>query len=132
MIGIDTNVLVRYIVQDDPKQSHHANTFIQAHSAEENQIFISGIILCELVWVLETAYGYPRKSIANVLEKILKVRQFSIYQAEILWLSLREYQHENVDFADSYIAHLNNVNECKYTVTFDKKAARLKYFKLLR
>lgn len=130
--GIDTNVLVRYIVQDDPEQSKQATQFIQSTtSSEESLIFITGIVLCELVWVLETAYEYPKENIIQVLEKILKTRQFCIYQTEILWSCLHDYQHLNIDFADSYIAHLNAANECEYTVTFDKKAARLKYFKQL-
>src|SRR5262245_42059369 len=132
MKGIDTNVLVRYIVQDDPQQCAKANRFIEEESSVGNLIFISGVDLCELVWVLERAYKYPKEAIASVIEKILKTRQFHIYQTAILWQSLHGYQREEAaDFADHYIAHLNADNECKYTVTFDKKAARLKHFKKL-
>ena|SRR5579872_4643705 len=131
MKGIDTNVLVRYIVQDDPEQSRQASQFIEAACSEENTIFITGIILCELVWILETVYDYSRQEIALVLEKILTVRQFHIFQPDILRKSLHDYQHLKVDFSDSYIAHLNIDNECEYTVTFDKKATRLKHFKQL-
>ncbi|MGB6976609.1 MAG: type II toxin-antitoxin system VapC family toxin [Gammaproteobacteria bacterium] len=130
MKGIDTNVLVRYIVQDDPKQSQLASHFLEKEHAKEASIFINGIILCELVWVLETAYNYPKLDIAEVLEKILKTSHFFIYQPEILWKSLRNYRNDSLDFADSYIAHLNAANECEYTATFDKKAARLPLFKL--
>ena len=131
MKGIDTNVLVRYIVQDDKTQSLLATNFIEKSTAELSPIFINPIVLCELVWVLETAYKYAKEDIFNVLEKILRTRQFCIYQSEILWNCLSDYQHMNIDFADSYIAHLNSANECEYTVTFDKKAVRLKYFKEL-
>ena len=132
MRGIDTNVLVRYIVQDDPEQSRQATHFIERTcSGEESSIFITGIVLCELVWVLETSYEYPKESIIPVLEKILKTRQFCIYQSEILWNCFHDYQQINIDFADSYIAHLNASNSCEYTVTFDKKASRLKQFKQL-
>ncbi|TAK74515.1 MAG: PIN domain-containing protein [Gammaproteobacteria bacterium] len=131
MKGIDTNVLVRYIVQDDPQQSRQATLFIEETCSDEKTIFITGIIICELVWVLEAAYDYPRQSIAAVIEKILETRQFHIFQSDILWKSLHDYQHLNVDFADSYINHLNVANGCEYTMTFDKKAARLKHFKRL-
>ncbi len=132
MKGIDTNVLVRYIVQDDLEQSKQATQFIEDMIfSEENSIFISGIVLCELVWVLEGIYAYPKKDIVNVLEKILKTRQFYIEQSEVLWGCLRDYKRLNIDFSDGYIAHLNAFNECEYTVTFDKKATRLRYFKLL-
>lgn len=131
MIGIDTNVLVRYIVQDDPKQSQKANHFIESARAAERPIFINGIVLCELVWVLETAYNYPKQAIVNVLEKILRTRQFSIHQPEIIWQALSSYHHAGADFADHYIARLNAYLECEHTVTFDKKAAKIKYFKHL-
>ncbi len=131
MKGIDTNVLVRYIVQDDPAQSLKATHFIEKTCSEERSVFISGIVLCELVWVLESAYEYPKKLIADVLETVLMTCQFCIFQPEILWNSLQAYRNQNIDFADSYIAHLNAANECEYTITFDKKAARLKFFKLL-
>jgi predicted nucleic-acid-binding protein len=132
MKGIDTNVLVRYIVQDNPAQSKQANQFIKNSTmTEENVIFIPAIVLCELVWVLESCYGYQKQDIITVLEKILKTQQFCIKPLEVLWNALRDYQQLNIDFADSYIAHINAFHECEYTATCDKKAARLKYFKQL-
>jgi predicted nucleic-acid-binding protein len=131
MIGIDTNVLVRYLVQDDPEQSQQATRFIETECSIQKPAFINGIVLCELVWVLETVYAYPKQSIAKVIEKILRTRQFFIYQSEILWQTLRGYQRDGADFADHYIAILNAHNGCDYTATFDKKASRLKYFEAL-
>jgi len=130
--GIDTNVIVRYIVQDDPEQSAIATQFIDNLCKDDNVIFISGMMLCELVWVLESTYNYPKESIAEVLEKILRTREFHIHQPEILWNAYHDYKKMNIDFSDSYIAHLNAANECEYTVTFDKKATRLSAFKLLK
>jgi predicted nucleic-acid-binding protein len=131
MQGIDTNVLVRYILQDDPQQSQQANDFIEGECSPNNPAFINGIILCELVWVLETAYEYERKEISEILDKILRVRQFYIDQPEITWQALRGYSQDGADFADHYIAYLNAKNGCEYTVTFDKKASKLNYFRLL-
>jgi len=125
--GIDTNVLVRYLVQDDIEQTKQAIQFIE----QEELIFISGVVLCELVWVLEGSYCYAKTDIVNALEIILKTRQFCLEQPKILWDCLRDYRELNIDFSDAYIAHVNAFNECEYTVTFDKKATRLKYFKLL-
>lgn len=132
MLGMDTNVLVRYIVQDDPLQSLAASKFIETACKEDNPIFISGIVLCELVWVLEGAYEYPKNNVADVLEKILRTKEFFILQPEVLWNAFHDYKKMNVDFSDSYIAHLNAASECEYTVTFDKKASRLAMFKLLK
>jgi predicted nucleic-acid-binding protein len=131
MIGIDTNVLVRYIIQDDPKQSKEATNFIEKKCSEDSSLFISAIILCELVWVLESAYGYQREAIAQVLEQILKTRQFRLDEPEILWQSLHGYRNEGADFSDNYIAHLNKQRDCEYTITFDKGASKLHHFKLL-
>lgn len=131
MKGIDTNVLVRYILQDDFKQSKIATDFIELKCSENNPGVINGIVICELIWVLETGYEYERKDIAKVIESTLKTRQFQITESEILWQSLHSYIHSSADFADHYIAYLNAKNNCQYTVTFDKKAARSEHFKLL-
>jgi len=131
MKGIDTNVLVRYIAQDDPTQSLKATHFIEKEYSEDSSLFIHGMLLCELVWVLESAYDYSRQDIAKVLEQVLKTRQFHLHEPDILWQSLSGYKNHGADFADHYIAHLNKSNGCEYTVTFDKKAAKAPCFKLL-
>lgn len=131
MKGLDTNVLIRYIVQDDPAQSAQATKLIEQDDDSEESIYINGIVLCEVVWVLESAYGYSREIIAKVIEQILKTRQFRIHEPDILWQSLSGYKNDGADFADHYISHLNHINGCEYTATFDKKAAKLKYFKLV-
>ena len=131
MIGIDTNVLVRYILQDDKKQSQQSTRFIESHCSDEEPAFINGVTICELVWVLESAYDYSRRDIAKVIECILGIRQFHIHQPEILWQALHGYQKDGADFADNYIGYLNYANHCQHTITFDKKAAKLTHFKLL-
>lgn len=132
MKGIDTNVLVRYIVQDDPAQSKLATHFMEHECSTETPAFINGMVICELVWVLESAYHYSRQEIANTIEQILRTREFLLHEPEILWQSLWGYQHKGVDFADHYIASINRHAGCEYTVTFDKKAARTEYFKQLK
>lgn len=132
MKGIDTNVLVRYILQDDFKQSQLATDFIENKCSVEEPAFINGVVLCELVWVLESAYGYPGKSVAGVIEKILRIRQFRIHEPEIAWRALHGYSLSGgADFADCYIANLNMYYSCDYTMTFDKKAARSTGFQQL-
>lgn len=130
--GVNTNVLVRYIVQDDPVQSKLATHFMEQECTSETPAFISGIVICELVWVLESAYEYPRQDIAKVIEQILRTREFHIHEPEILWQSLWGYQHKGADFADHFIASTNARAGCEYTVTFDKKAVKLAQFKQLK
>lgn len=131
MKGLDTNILVRYLVQDDPNQSRNATRFIEKECSAENPAFINGIVLCELVWVLETAYNYPRATIVSVIDKILRTRQFFIYQPDIILKSLYGYNNNGADFADHYIAILNAKKGCEFTYTFDKKASKINNFKLL-
>ncbi|HLF66376.1 MAG TPA: type II toxin-antitoxin system VapC family toxin [Gammaproteobacteria bacterium] len=131
MNGIDTNVLVRYIVQDDPDQSRIATHFLEKECSVESPAFISGIVLCELVWVLESAYEYSKQEIVSVLECILKVRQFHLHEPDILLRTLQGYAQGQADFADHYIVQLNHYYDCLTTVTFDKKAAKLSFSELL-
>ncbi|MGH7812833.1 MAG: PIN domain-containing protein [Candidatus Binataceae bacterium] len=123
MIGIDTNILVRYLVQDDPEQGRKAERFITDECSAESPGFINRIVLCETVWVLESAYGYPRPKVALALEKILRTAQFRIEDHQEAWLSLRDYEAGG-DFADALIAAVNLRAGCERTATFDRKAAR--------
>lgn len=132
MKGIDTNVLVRYIVQDDPEQSKLATQFIERECTAESPGFINGVVFCELVWVLESAYEYARQDIARVIEQILRTREFHIHEPELIWQSLWGYQKKGADFADHFIASMNAQNDCKYTATFDRKAAKAEHFRQLK
>lgn len=131
MIGLDTNVLVRYIVQDDPKQAMIAMNFIEKNCSMASPGFINSLVLCELVWVLESAYEYSRDDISNVIEKILRTRQFHIHEPELMWSSLQKYKEKTADFSDCYIAYSNYQAGCESTITFDKKVSRLKNMQLL-
>lgn len=127
MIAIDTNVLVRYLTQDDQQQAKIATKFINEHK-DAACIFINLIVLCELVWVLETAYNYHRNLIASVLEKILCTKQFKIENLAAAEIALKFYRTSNVDFSDYLIAENNRSYGCCHTVSFDKDAIRSKAF----
>jgi predicted nucleic-acid-binding protein len=132
MRGIDTNVLVRYLVQDDPDQFRKATRFITHDCSPDDPGFINRVVLCELVWVLESAYGYPREKVAQALEMILRAMQFKIEDHQDAWSSFREYQSGG-DFADAFIAAVNHRLGCDRTVTFDRKAAGRRHgFSLLQ
>ena len=123
MKGIDTNVLVRYLVQDEPEQARRASRFISNACSADDPGFINQIVLCELVWVLESAYGYPRDRVAQLIESILRTAQLKVENADNAWTALREYR-TGVDFADSLIAAVNQRAGCEETATFDRKAGR--------
>ena len=131
MVGIDTNVLVRYLAQDDPKQSAVATRFIESRLSAENPGFVSTVTLCELAWVLAESYGAERKRIREIIEGLLATKQLVIERAELVWKSLRAWERAPADFSDALIAQLAIAHGAEKTVTFDRTAARLPGFELL-
>lgn len=131
MIGVDTNVLVRFLTQDDPEQALLASRFLENHCSRHNPGLINRIVLCELVWVLETAYDYPRTTVADVLERLFRTAQLVLEEPENTWSALRAYREGKADFADCLLGLINRSAGCEITVTLDRKAARLPYFTLL-
>ena len=132
MKGLDTNVLVRYLVQDDPKQSPVATKYIETHCTKDNPCFVGHITLCELAWVLERLYLQGRDGIATVIEELLQIGQLEIMEPQVVWRALNDYKQSNADFPDHLLARVNELNGCKSTVTFDKKASNKSCFELLK
>ncbi len=131
MIGLDTNVLVRYLVQDDPRQSRKANQVITKQCTRDDPGFINRIALCELVWVLESAYGYSKDTIVAVLEKLLRTSQLKIEDVQAAWTAFRMYQKGKADFADCLMGTTNRLGGCETTVSFDQAAGRLEGFRVI-
>ena len=117
MIGLDTNVVVRYITQDDPDQSNLAGDFIEKYCTRSNPGFVNLIVCCE--------------TILAVMKQILQTAELHIENADLVWKALSEFESGNADFSDYLISSINRNNDCSYTVTFDKKAASLSQNKLL-
>ena len=131
MVGIDTNVLVRYLTQDDPKQSAIATRFIEEGLSAENPGFVSAVTLCEIAWVLAMSYGADRKGIRKTVENLLATKQLVIERAELVWKALRASEGAPADFSDALIGQLAIAHGAQKTVTFDRTAARLPGFELL-
>jgi predicted nucleic-acid-binding protein len=127
LIGIDTNVLVRYIVQDDARQAALATELIEGACSEANPGFISHIVLCELVWVLMSpkTYGATREQVGVVLDNLLHTKQFEIEHREVAYRALQDYQACGADYADCLVARVAQAVGCTTTYSFDKRAARL-------
>ncbi|MCK9419838.1 MAG: type II toxin-antitoxin system VapC family toxin [Nitrospirae bacterium] len=131
MKGLDTNVLVRYLVRDDRKQSEKASVYIQKAAASGKRCYINHVVLCELVWVLESAYKYSKKEIADVLDKILVTKQFEIDSKDVVSQSVHDYRNGNGDLSDYLIGRVNRANGCDTTVTFDLALRTSPYFAVL-
>ena len=128
MRGLDTNVLVRYLTQDDPGQSRRANTIIAEATAGGEPCAVDVIVLCELVWVLREAYGLDRATVAETLEKVLDTAQLVVAQADLARRALDDYRRGRGDFADYLIGWRNRQSGCSDTVTFDRALGRSPLF----
>ena len=122
MIGLDTNVLVRYIAQDDAKQSPKATRIIENLSADAPG-FVAIVTVVELVWVLEYSYQTKRADIVAVLERLLRIKEVVTERADLVWKSVRSYRESKADFADCLIAFCSVDAGCSEILTFDKLAA---------
>ncbi|MFY9843479.1 MAG: type II toxin-antitoxin system VapC family toxin [Terriglobales bacterium] len=131
MVGLDTNVVVRYLTHDDAAQTAAAIKIIDSLS-QNSPGFLSLIVMAELVWVLEASYRFKKNEVARVLDSLLRSKELVIERAEIVWQALRKFSTSRADFADCLIERCGHAAECQHTVTFDHNAARAAGMKLLR
>lgn len=131
MIGLDTSVLVRYIMQDDAKQAAKATALIESLSADVPG-FITLVSVVELVWVLSSCYALTRAQVAQALEIILRSRQLIVDQAEQVVRALRAFRAGNADVADCLIERVASSAGCAQTMTFDAGAAKTAGMPLIR
>jgi predicted nucleic-acid-binding protein len=129
-IGLDTNVIVRYLTHDDPSQTAAAVRLIDSLSSDSPG-FLPMIVIAELVWVLEVSYRFKKNEIEHVLETLLRSKELVVERAEIVLQALRKFSASQADFADCLIERSGHAAECQYTVTFDRNAAKGAGMKLL-
>ena len=123
MIGLDTNVLVRYIMQDDPGQSSRATAIVESLEGV-GSAYITLVSMVELVWVLTASFELTRAQVSQALDGILRTKQFKIENADQVIRALRVFKLGKSDFADCLIERSANSAGCDKTVTFDVKAAK--------
>ena len=131
MIGLDTNIIVRYLTHDDPAQTTAAVRVIDSLSSDSRG-FLSLIVIAELVWVLEVSYRFKKSEIEQVLGTLLRSKELVIERAEIVAQALRKFTAGHADFADCLIERSGHAAESQYTFTFDRNAAGAAGMKLLR
>ncbi len=123
MIGLDTNVLVRYVAQDDTKQSAKATRLIESLTAEAPG-YVGIVSVVELVWVLTRCYSLSRSEICEVLETLLRTKELVVAHADIVWKALRLFKKSKADVADCLIERFADQAGCICTTTLDQGAAR--------
>ena len=131
MTGLDTNVLVRYLTQDDAAQARRANALLADAVARGDRCFIGGVVLCELAWVLRGAYGFDKATITTTLERILATAQFEIDDKDVVRRALEDHRTGKADFAAYMIGHCGQEAGCSATATFDRRLKGNKTFHLL-
>jgi predicted nucleic-acid-binding protein len=130
MIGLDTNVLVRYLAQDDPAQSARATDIIERRLSDQNPGFISVVAMAETVWVLDRAYGLSHQDLVAAIERMLQVDVLVVESEQEIFSAMVALKEGDGSFADALIGALGAKAGCSATLTFDRRALRLPEFEL--
>jgi predicted nucleic-acid-binding protein len=131
MIGLDANILLRHLAQDDPIQSPKATELIERRLTEADPGFVSVVAMAETVWVLERAYGLADHDIAAAIERVLQMDVIVVENEQEVFTAMIALKDRRGSFADALIGALGASAGCSRTLTFDRKALRLAGFELL-
>jgi len=128
---LDTNVLVRYLTEDDENQSRRAARYISNTAARGDRCFISPVVMCEVVWVLRDAYQYSKAEVVDALDRILATVQFEVGSKDLVRRALDRYRIGSADFADYLIGMMGEHAGCEETATFDHRLRSAPGFRVL-
>jgi predicted nucleic-acid-binding protein len=125
MRGLDTSVLARYVLADDPEQTPVARDLIEGAEDQGHFLHVSVIALCELVWVLRSPpHRLDRSAIAEIVQSLLDTSTFEIQDRDLVRRALEEFRDGSADFPDYLLGWENRKAGCQDTVTFDRKLRR--------
>lgn len=130
MVGLDTNILVRYIAQDDPVQSRRAADIIERRLTEQNPGFVSTVAMVEMIWVLQRAYGLTASELAATVERVLRTDVLVVENEQEIFTAIVALKEGRGQFSDALIGELDARAGCSHTLTFDRKALRIPHFRL--
>ena len=128
MIALDTNVLVRFLVEDDEGQSEAAAALIERTIAAEEVLFVSDVVLCELVWVLTGSYRISRNDSAKTMRDLLRATHLTFAEPDQLVRALSAFEKSKGDFADYLIREHARSAGCDAVATFDRALLRERGF----
>jgi len=131
MIGLDTNVVVRYLAQDDPVQSPKATQIFERRLTEQEPGFISIVTMVETVSVLDTVYGLAAREIARAVERMLQADTLVIQNEQEVFTAMVALKSGQGSFADALVGALGAWAGCGSTLTFDRKAGRIQGFEVV-
>ncbi len=128
MLGVDTNVLVRFLVRDDEAQFEKARKLIKREVTAGHSVFVSHLVILETEWVLRSRYGLPKNSIIETISHLLDATDVQFEDEPAVEEALFLWKDATADFADCLIGARNRRLGCRATATFDAKAAKLPGF----
>lgn len=131
MIGLDTNVVIRYLAQDDERQAELANRLFEKTLSPARPGFITLAALCEIVWVLADCYSMDQRRIRAIIEGLLGSRQVQVESKDLVWRALRGWSSGATGFTDVLIGEICLAAGAEYVATFDKAASKLPAFRML-
>ena len=132
MIGIDTNVLLRLLVRDHEEQVRVVERLLSTRCSQDDPAYVSRAVIAETAWVLKDVYGYDRKQIARAIRAVMDVCELQLESADEIDAAVTDFEQSSAGFTDCLLARTNVAAGCEYTITFDRKAAKLPGFELLK
>jgi predicted nucleic-acid-binding protein len=123
VIGLDTNVLLRLLLDDDADQARRARTLVGATAEAHEPVFVNRAVLCETLWVLQRGYRHERGQIARAVELLLAAPALRLEDREAVDEALTVFRAGTLGFIDALIGVLNRRAGCATTYTFDRRAA---------
>ena len=131
MIGLDTNLIVRYLAQDDPVQSPRASAVVERRLTEQEPGFVSVVAVVETARVLKRAYKVSDQEIARALERLLQSDVLVVEDEQEVFTAMIALKEGRGAFSDALIGALGAKAGCSCTLTFDRKSLRLAEFELV-
>ncbi len=130
MKGIDTNILIRFLTGDDEQQAKTVYNIFKKAESEKSELFVSLLVVLELIWVLESVYNIPRAEILDSISNLILMPILKFEYQSILQQFTRSAQGNKYDISDLLIAHSAHDQGCETVLTFDKKASEFILFEL--
>ncbi|HEY2380795.1 MAG TPA: type II toxin-antitoxin system VapC family toxin [Terriglobia bacterium] len=131
MKALDTNILARYLRDDDVVQAKRAAHFIQRAVRLGEPLYLNHVVLCELAWILTSVYDHSKEEIISMMENILLTGQFEFEDKQSIEFALEDYRRTRADLADCLIGRRNSQLGCKATLTFDRRLKGIAAFEVI-
>ena len=132
MQGVDTNILIRFLIGDDEQQAKTVYNIFKKAESEKDELFVPLLVVLELIWVLESVYEVPRTEILDSISELLLMPILKFEHPSVLQQFKLSAQANRYDLSDLLIGHSAKIQGCATVLTFDKKASKFKLFELAK